>query len=88
LNRTRKLAEELFAKYPTRFSTDFAANKKTLEEVAVIRNRALRNQIAGAITALVAEVSPESGARVEAAPEETSSEIESSEVETVPQQAQ
>jgi len=60
LNKVRKLAEELLTKYPTLFSTDFEANKKALEKVAVIRNRALRNQIAGAISTMVSETAPAS----------------------------
>ena len=58
MNKVRKLAEDLLAKYPTLFSTNFDANKKALETVAIIRNRALRNQIAGAITSMAAEVNP------------------------------
>jgi ribosomal protein S17E len=58
LNKVRKLAEDLLAKYPTLFSTNFDANKKALETVAIIRNRALRNQIAGAITSMAAELTP------------------------------
>ena len=59
MNKVRKLAEDLLAKYPTLFSTNFDANKKALETVAIIRNRALRNQIAGAITSMASEVAPE-----------------------------
>jgi ribosomal protein S17E len=58
LNKVRKTAEELLAKYPTLFSTSFEINKKALEKVALIRNRALRNQIAGAITSMVSENAP------------------------------
>ena len=58
MNKVRKLAEELLAKYPTFFSTNFEANKKALEQVAIIRNRALRNQLAGAITSLASEIEP------------------------------
>jgi small subunit ribosomal protein S17e len=58
LNKVRKLAEELLTKYPTLFSTNFETNKKALEKVAVIRNRALRNQIAGAISSMVSETAP------------------------------
>jgi len=68
LNKVRKLAEDLLAKYPTLFSTNFDANKKALETVAIIRNRALRNQIAGAITSMAAELvppKPESGMDLE-----------------------
>jgi ribosomal protein S17E len=90
LNRIRKLAEELFAKYPTKFSADFAANKKTLDEVAIIRNRALRNQIAGAITALAAEAAPKSplDVQIEGEPIEEHSSEEAPEAEPVSQQAQ
>jgi len=58
LNKVRKLAEELLTKYPTLFSTSFEANKKALEKVAIIRNHALRNQIAGAISSMVSEQAP------------------------------
>jgi small subunit ribosomal protein S17e len=58
LNKVRKTAEDLLAKYPSMFSTNFEANKKALEKVALIRNRALRNQIAGAISSMVSERAP------------------------------
>jgi small subunit ribosomal protein S17e len=58
LNKVRKLAEELLTKYPTLFSSNFEANKKALEKVAIIRNHALRNQIAGAISSMVSEQAP------------------------------
>ena len=54
----RKLAGELLAKYPNLFSHDFEANKKALEQVVIVRNRALRNQLAGAITSLATESAP------------------------------
>jgi len=68
LNKVRKLAEDLLAKYPTLFSTSFEANKKALETVAIIRNRALRTQIAGAITSMAGDMlpaKPESGMDLE-----------------------
>jgi small subunit ribosomal protein S17e len=58
LNKVRKVAGDLLAKYPTLFSTNFEANKKAVDQVAIIRNRALRNQIAGAITSLASEALP------------------------------
>lgn len=54
----RKLAEDLLVKYPTMFSTNFDENKKALEKVAIIRNRALRNQLAGTITSMMSERAP------------------------------
>ena len=58
MNKVRKLADELLTKYPKIFSTNFDSNKKALEKVAVIRNRALRNQIAGAISVMMSERTP------------------------------
>jgi len=58
VNKIRKLAEDLVAKHPTLFSTDFSENKQAIEKVMIIRNRALRNQIAGAISTIIKERSP------------------------------
>lgn len=59
MSKVKKLAEEFLAKHPEIFSTDFEVNKKALDQIAIIRNRALRNQIAGAITAMAGDVSAE-----------------------------
>lgn len=92
LNKVRKLAEELLTKYPAMFSTNFESNKKALEKVAVIRNRALRNQIAGAITSMVTETAPakpEVGTELEdLMPSEGSSPDPAVEAAEVSQQAQ
>jgi small subunit ribosomal protein S17e len=88
LNRIRKLAEELFAKYPARFSTNFEANKKALDDVAIIRNRALRNQIAGAIATLAAENAPESEAPAEGGVIEAEPIVEVTNNEPLSQEAQ
>jgi len=58
LNKTRKLAEDLVNKHSALFTTDFSSNKEAVEKVLIIRNRALRNQIAGAITVIMKERSP------------------------------
>ena len=58
MNKARKLAEDLVNKSPVLFSNDFDANKRALDKLMMIRNRALRNQIAGAITVLVRERTP------------------------------
>jgi small subunit ribosomal protein S17e len=87
LSKVKKLAEELLAKYPTMFSADFESNKKALDQVAIIRNRALRNQIAGAIAAMASELAPEPESNPEAeAAESQPSQAEMSE-STVSEQA-
>ncbi len=89
----RKVAEELLAKYPSMFSTNFEANKKALEKVAIIRNHALRNQIAGAISSMVSEQAPpktEMGTQLEdlIPPEEASTSDRAATPAEVSQQAQ
>lgn len=58
MNKTRKLAEDLVNKHSALFTTEFSSNKEAVDRVLVIRNRALRNQIAGAITVIMKERLP------------------------------
>ncbi|MHB8568318.1 MAG: hypothetical protein ACYC7D_02145 [Nitrososphaerales archaeon] len=58
MNKVRKLAEDLVEKHPSVFSTDFAENKQAMGKVVAIRNRALRNQVAGTISAIIRERNP------------------------------
>jgi len=51
MNRVRRLSTELLAEFPDRFSGDYEKNKQVLAEVALIRNKRLRNEIAGFLTA-------------------------------------
>ena len=39
------------AAYKENFSTDFRQNKKVIDEVAIVRSKGLKNEIAGFITA-------------------------------------
>jgi len=50
LDRTRRLSEELLQRHPEAFGTDFEQNKKTLEDMALIPSKQLRNRIAGYIS--------------------------------------
>jgi small subunit ribosomal protein S17e len=53
VNRVRRIASEIYEKNKTLFSTDFEKNKVALSQIAIVRSRQLRNQIAGYITSLV-----------------------------------
>ena len=66
MNKARKLAEDLVNKNAAIFSTDFDANKRAIDQIMTIRNRALRNQIAGAVTVLVRERAPKASQPFEA----------------------
>ncbi|HEX2106225.1 MAG TPA: 30S ribosomal protein S17e [Nitrososphaera sp.] len=51
MNRIKRISAELLQKYPDKFGLDFNANKNVLNEVATIRSKVLRNELAGYITA-------------------------------------
>ena len=41
---------EVLALHKDRFNTDFVQNKKVLEEIAIVRSKGLKNELAGYIT--------------------------------------
>ncbi|MEX0657320.1 MAG: hypothetical protein WD154_07235 [Nitrosopumilaceae archaeon] len=50
MDRIKRLALDLLKDYKERFGTDFAENKKMLEQVSIIRSKGLKNELAGYIT--------------------------------------
>jgi small subunit ribosomal protein S17e len=50
VNRVRRISTELMTTYKGEFGTDFKQNKKLLNEVAIVRSKGLKNEIAGYIT--------------------------------------
>ena len=51
VNRVRRISTELLTSYKEKFGTDFKQNKKVLDEIAIVRSKGLKNEIAGFITA-------------------------------------
>jgi small subunit ribosomal protein S17e len=70
LEKTRRLAEVILQRHPEAFSTDYENNKKSLEELALIPSKQLRNQIAG----YIAKTLKKSPAEEKEATEETKAE--------------
>ncbi len=50
MNRIKRLSHEVLDQHKSKFGVDFADNKKTLDEVSIIRSKGLKNEIAGFIT--------------------------------------
>ncbi len=50
VDRVRKLSLEILDKHSSHFGENFNENKKTLEKIAIVRSKQLRNKIAGFIT--------------------------------------
>jgi small subunit ribosomal protein S17e len=51
MNRIKRISAELLEKYHDKFGLDFNTNKNVMSEVAIIRSKVLRNELAGYITA-------------------------------------
>lgn len=51
MNRIKRISIQLLEKYPDKFGLDFDTNKHVISEIAIIRSKVLRNELAGYITA-------------------------------------
>lgn len=51
----KKTAERLLAEYPGKFTTDFEANKKVVDELLDVHSKKLRNLVTGHVTRLVVQ---------------------------------
>jgi small subunit ribosomal protein S17e len=71
LNRVKKLSTELLKRYPDKFNVDFQQNKKTIDEIAKVRSKELRNQIAGYIASYINRQTKEQNKKIEEDLEET-----------------
>ena len=49
----KHLAQELVVRFPSRFSNDFANNKKTLDELNILQDKSVRNKVAGYVVKVV-----------------------------------
>ena len=52
--KIKRVARELFRRYPDRFTADYEQNKKMLMSLVNLPSKKLRNMIAGYITGLAA----------------------------------
>ena len=50
MDRIKRLSNELLERYHDKFTINFDENKKSISDLATIRSKILRNQIAGYIT--------------------------------------
>jgi small subunit ribosomal protein S17e len=65
LNRVKRLSTELLHRYPDKFNVDFQQNKKTIDEIAKVRSKELRNQIAGYIASYINKQTKEQNKKIE-----------------------
>lgn len=53
VDRIKRLSYEVLDEHKPKFGEDFADNKKVLDQVAIIRSKGLKNEIAGYITKFI-----------------------------------
>ena len=53
MNRIKRISTEVLALYKEKFGTDFAQNKKVLDQIAIVRSKGLKNEVAGYITTYI-----------------------------------
>lgn len=91
MDRVRRISEEILAKYPNAFGTDYQTNKEQLNKIAIVHSKMLRNKIAGYITKILGnaatnaeeeEAAREEGVEATEASSETATEAESEAVKT------
>ena len=65
MNRVKKLSTDLLNRYPDKFNVDFQQNKKVIDEIAKVRSKELRNQIAGYIASYINKQAKEQNKKIE-----------------------
>jgi len=53
VDRIKRLSYEVLEKHKSKFGENFTDNKKSLDQVAIVRSKGLKNQVAGYITNLI-----------------------------------
>lgn len=86
VDRIKRLSYEVLDKHKSKFNESFADNKKSLDQVTIIRSKGLKNEVAGYITKFIKNEKREEEikqSQIEAAKEEEVPEVV--EVEAAPE---
>ena len=76
MNRIKRISTDLLERYPDKFGLDFNANKNVISDVAIIRSKVLRNELAGYITSHLRKQAAQEKASMAAAVGESNEEAE------------
>ena len=96
MDRIKRLSMQVLDQHKDKFTVDFADNKKILDQLAVVRSKGLKNEMAGYITKLLkrekdylsSKESPAEEEEIEAADEVEEETVEETQAEEseVPQE--
>jgi small subunit ribosomal protein S17e len=76
VDRVTRLSIQVLEKHKDRFTDDFTQNKKILDQLAIVRSKGLKNEIAGYITKHVKKQMDVKAAKEEREREEIEAEVE------------
>ena len=88
VDRIKRLSYEVLDKHKSKFNESFTDNKKSLDQVATIRSKGLKNEVAGYITKFIKTEKREEEikqSQIEASKEEVAPTEEVVEVEAQPE---
>ena len=91
MDRITRLSMQVLQRHKDKFTTDFAENKKLLDQLAVVRSKGLKNEMAGYITKFVKRENDSKALKEEEVEEEVEeveaeTEQEAAEEESIPQE--
>ena len=90
MDRITRLSMQVLQRHKDKFTTDFAENKKLLDQLAVVRSKGLKNEMAGYITKFVKRENDSKALKEEEVEEveevEAEAEQETAEEESIPQE--
>ncbi len=87
MDRIKRLSYEVLEKHKSKFNENFTDNKKLLGELAIIRSKGLKNEVAGYITKFIKKETREQEikqSKIDSSLEESAPIEETVEIETVP----
>ena len=79
MNRIKRISTELLQHHPEKFGLEFDSNKKALNDLAIVRSKVLRNELAGYITSHLRKQAAQEKASLAAAADESEEESEETE---------
>ena len=78
MDRIKRLSMQVLDQHKEKFTVDFADNKKMLDQLAVVRSKGLKNEMAGYITKFVKREQDNLAAKEEPVEEPEEIEVEES----------
>jgi small subunit ribosomal protein S17e len=79
MNRIKRISTELLQKHPEKFGLEFDSNKKALNDLAIVRSKVLRNELAGYITSHLRKQAAQEKASMAASADEAEEDSEEAE---------